>query len=673
MAKPAARPETGLCPLSIHCGHGQHAHLLLQPIRRTIGDAAGRRMSSIFLSYDREDFTRAKWVALALEKAGHSVWWDRHIKGGAQYSKEIENALKEAEAVVVLWSERSVESAWVRDEAAAGRDSGRLVPVALDNTEPPLGFRQYQTIGLTRWKGRGRAPGLAALLGAVEGLAGASPSPRTIKERPSHTLRRSLMRPWFIGLSIIALVITGVILWKPWGKASAVTVVSVASADTSETSTALARDLLVQLQSLQTADADALQIIEQKSRSETDLLFKVGGSASGQQARANVLLLRGTQGSLLWARDFEQTDGDQADLKQQVAYAAALVLKCATEALSVDATRLDDQTLKLYLNGCATFADIADPGKLIPVFREVTTKAPRFEGGWAKLLYVEAATLDNASDVDRRSLAKDISAAREVNPNLPEAYLAERALLPAREFTRRMALSEEAVARNPDHPVALAALASQLRRVGRMHDAVQHASRAAELDPLSPVTRDAYISSLAYAGRTEAALQELKKAERLWPGASNMRHARFRIQLRNGDPREALRMLRSEGGNWGAVELHELFLKARIEPTAENIDRAIATSMRFPTGASLAQLLGEFNRADQFYESAKAVPPDLTMLDDVLFRPGLKSIRRDARFIPMMARYGLLEHWRQSGKWPDFCFEPDLPYDCKVEAAKHRT
>ncbi len=631
-------------------------------------------MSSIFLSYDREDFTRAKWVALALENAGHSVWWDRHIKGGAQYSKEIEKALKEAEAVVVLWSERSVESAWVRDEAAAGRDSGRLVPVALDNTEPPLGYRQYQTIGLTRWKGRGRAPGLAELLGAVDGLAGASPSPCTIEERSSHPLRRSLMRPGLIGLAIIALVITGVILWKSWDKASAVTVVSVASADTSGTSTALARDLLVQLQSLQTASADALQIIEQKSRSETDLLFKVGGSASGQQARANVLLLRGTQGSLLWARDFEQAGGNQADLKQQVAYAAALVLKCATEALSVDATRLDDQTLKLYLKGCATFADIADPGSLIPVFREVTTKAPRFEGGWAKLLYVEAATFNN---VDRRlaaSLTRDIAAAREVNPNLPEAYLAERALIPARDVMRRMALSEEAVARNPYDPVALAALAHQLGNVGRMHDAVQHASRAAEIDPLSPVTRNAYISALAYAGRTEAALQELKKAERLWPGASNMRDARFRIQLRNGDPHEALRMLRSEGGaNSGAVELHEHFLKARIEPTAENIDRAIAALARYPAGDSFAQLLGAFNRVDEFYELAEpARSKDVREIGNVLFRPGLKSIRRDARFIALMAGNGLLDFWRRSGKWPDFCSEPDLPYDCKVEAAKHR-
>ena len=51
-------------------------------------------MASVFLSYDREDAERRAPIALALEKAGHSVWWDRHIKGGAQYSKEIEEALK---------------------------------------------------------------------------------------------------------------------------------------------------------------------------------------------------------------------------------------------------------------------------------------------------------------------------------------------------------------------------------------------------------------------------------------------------------------------------------------------------------------------------------------------------------------------------------------------------
>ncbi len=81
-------------------------------------------MASVFLSYDRDDSDKARTIALALEKSGHSVWWDLHVRGGAQFSKVIEEALKAADAVVVLWSSNSVESAWVRDEAAAGRDSG---------------------------------------------------------------------------------------------------------------------------------------------------------------------------------------------------------------------------------------------------------------------------------------------------------------------------------------------------------------------------------------------------------------------------------------------------------------------------------------------------------------------------------------------------------------------
>ena len=56
-------------------------------------------MTSVFLSYDRDDSAKARSIALALEKAGHPVWWDRHIKGGAEYSNETEAALKAADAV----------------------------------------------------------------------------------------------------------------------------------------------------------------------------------------------------------------------------------------------------------------------------------------------------------------------------------------------------------------------------------------------------------------------------------------------------------------------------------------------------------------------------------------------------------------------------------------------
>ena len=140
-------------------------------------------MAKLFLSYDREDSARAASVAQALERAGHQVWWDRQIKGGAEFSKQIEQALELADVVVVLWSSRSIESAWVRDEAAAGRDKGKLVPATLDGTLPPLGFRQLQTVDLSGGPVRRGSKRLAALVDAI--------SERVSDERPAGVAARA--------------------------------------------------------------------------------------------------------------------------------------------------------------------------------------------------------------------------------------------------------------------------------------------------------------------------------------------------------------------------------------------------------------------------------------------------------------------------------------------------
>ena len=136
-------------------------------------------MAKVFLSYDHRDSELARPIASAVENAGHEVWWDRHIRGGSQFSKEIERALADADTVVVLWSERSIDSPWVRDEAEAARDSGRLVPVRIDQSKPPLGFRQFQAIDLSAARGKARTSQMQALLQAIEhGAAnGARPHP----------------------------------------------------------------------------------------------------------------------------------------------------------------------------------------------------------------------------------------------------------------------------------------------------------------------------------------------------------------------------------------------------------------------------------------------------------------------------------------------------------------
>ena len=75
-------------------------------------------MALVFLSYAREDRDRAAQLAEALEDMAHEVWWDRQIHGGPLFAEEIDRALRESHAVVVLWSRASLASNWVLDEAA---------------------------------------------------------------------------------------------------------------------------------------------------------------------------------------------------------------------------------------------------------------------------------------------------------------------------------------------------------------------------------------------------------------------------------------------------------------------------------------------------------------------------------------------------------------------------
>ena len=129
-------------------------------------------MAKVFLSYSREDASAAKQLAECIGRAGHQVWWDRQIQGGSRFATEIDRELKEADAVVVLWSRASVDSAWVQDEAAEGRDTGRLVPTTIGNVRPPLGFRQFQSVALGPLDGGTDANGVDALIEAIQKISG---------------------------------------------------------------------------------------------------------------------------------------------------------------------------------------------------------------------------------------------------------------------------------------------------------------------------------------------------------------------------------------------------------------------------------------------------------------------------------------------------------------------
>jgi hypothetical protein len=129
----------------------------------------------IFLSYAAEDRERARQLAEDLESRGWSVWWDHRIPIGRAFDEVIEEALRQARCVVVLWTKAAVASRWVRAEASDAARREILVPVLAEDVSIPLEFRLYQALDLRAQNVSSRAAALDALHDAIARVAGGPP------------------------------------------------------------------------------------------------------------------------------------------------------------------------------------------------------------------------------------------------------------------------------------------------------------------------------------------------------------------------------------------------------------------------------------------------------------------------------------------------------------------
>jgi len=158
-------------------------------------------MTDVFVSYASEDRDRAGQLAQAFGARGWSVWWDRKIIAGQVFDQAIERELETARCVVVLWSAHSIDSEWVKNEAAVAAERGVLIPALIDGVRLPLEFRRRQTADLVNWHGEADHAGLEALCEGVAHVLGTS-APQPVAA--GHTSRRPrLLWPAAAALAVL--------------------------------------------------------------------------------------------------------------------------------------------------------------------------------------------------------------------------------------------------------------------------------------------------------------------------------------------------------------------------------------------------------------------------------------------------------------------------------------
>ena len=157
-------------------------------------------MSDIFISYARPNEALAKQVGEALLAAGYNVWRDDELPAHRAYTDVIEERIKEAKAVLVLWSNQAVRSQWVRAEADAARELGTLVQVSLDGALPPMPFNQIQCADLFGWSGDTAWPGWVKVESSIASLVG-SRAPEPDAGKPAVSRRTAICVLPFVNMS----------------------------------------------------------------------------------------------------------------------------------------------------------------------------------------------------------------------------------------------------------------------------------------------------------------------------------------------------------------------------------------------------------------------------------------------------------------------------------------
>ncbi len=373
------------------------------------------------------------------------------------------------------------------------------------------------------------------------------------------------------------------------------------------------------------------------------------------------------------------------------------MLDCGSRALRPVHGLNDPAALSSFLEACDLFQLHGDDFAPDPIFqlfaalRRVIAAAPDFAPAHADLAKYEAyythymggAFSSEQSSTLRKDSRDQADRALVLDQKSPDAYVALAFLVPRPGWTERERLLRKAIAADPDWPHGNGFLGMLLLEVGRLQEGSVYIQRAAAANPLSTELGWTSTSTgvLSAAGRTDLADSTLVQLVKLWPGDPDVWLSRFSVDANAGRWADALALLHDPAKPKGMappeVAEYELVFRAAISRAPGDIAAARRTVLQtMKTSPQLVQreienlsILGDIDDAFALASGPLALAsPDGPF--QTLFAPPTRPMRQDRRFVALASHLGLVDYWRTTGKWPDFCSEPGLPYDCKTEAAK---
>jgi adenylate cyclase len=436
----------------------------------------GSSMPGVFVSYCRPSAQIAEQVAAALSSMGYDVWRDDQLPAHRAYGDVIEENLRSAHAVVVLWSSEACQSQWVRAEADYARQAGILVQASLDGTIPPLPFNQIQCADLAEWDGGANSRGWQKVVRSVAALAPvgadgmddrASYDRLSICVLPFENMSGDIEQEYFSD-GISEDITTDL---------SKVSALAVTARNTAFTYKGQAVDVCKVSRALHVS-----HILEGSVRK------------AGERLRITAQLIDGATGDHLWAERYDRELTDIFAIQDEISHAIVEALQVKllpAEKLAIEqrgTTNAEAYNLYLMARNCWIAGDFSDArrvGRVIRICHQAIELDPDYAQAWALIALGQAHVFHgigpNEGTDDGAVAAKR---AMTLDPNIAEARLpmAWRLIAEGRNDEANAELAA-ALQSNPNSWEVNKEAARLFYRQRRISDAAFHLERATEIVP----------------------------------------------------------------------------------------------------------------------------------------------------------------------------------------------
>ena len=431
----------------------------------------------VFISYARSSEEDAHRIAQSLRQEGFSVWRDDELPAHRSYSDVIEERLKSAKAVVVLWCAESAKSHWVRAEANTALEGGTLVQAMLDGTFPPMPFNQIQCADLKGWNGETSSPGWQKLQSSVASLtratdeeaesavsagSGTSAQKTSICVLPFANMSGEPEQEYFSD-GISEDIITDL---------SNVTALSVVARNTSFT-----------------FKGQSLDVKEVAEKLGVTHVLEGSVRKAGNRVRITAQLIDGAKGDHVWAARFDRDLTDIFEIQDEISKAIVDALKVKllpAEKKAIEnrgTSNVDAYNVYLMARQQWVGGSQGNPRReeaIVRLCQQATSLDPEYAQAWALMGFAQLELRfwhgkdENALPAAERALA--------INPKMPEALCIKARYLEEeghgeeaqREIMKALTLDPESWEVNRE-------VARMLFRHGNLREAIPYFEKAASL------------------------------------------------------------------------------------------------------------------------------------------------------------------------------------------------